>query len=364
MNKLLYIYRFLASCFIVSSFIACDKLGNEYIMPPYTVPSFTNPVMGPSLLNPSVLRTWDGWFYAYGSEENWIGSGGNRLMPVMKSSDMVNWSYERNIFSTRPSWRSGLLSSPDVVEINKKPHLYYTFGNATDQTVSIGIAASFVPSGPYTDREDYEDMGDKPGNLVDVDSIHIADPRHPFYFDDQASNSKYIFFNCKNEPDRPGVYGMKLSANGLRIPDFTAHTKIASESLEGITIHKRNNYYYLFGTKVNGSSSTIVVGRATNLLGPYVDKNGADLLDLSAGTVFVEEGEIFRSPGHNTRIFTDKDNAQWIMFHAVDKRDPNFPSSTVEKKPLVLVKINWNNDWPEPVLDYLTAKEVLGPNFY
>lgn len=363
MSKLRKLFIYICASVSVTSYVACDKPGEAYVLPPYTVPTFTNPVTGPSLLNPSVLRTWDGWFYAYGSEENWVGSGGNRLMPVLKSSDLINWTYERNVFSTRPTWRTGTLSSPEVIEINKRPHIYYTFGNATDINVSIGVGISFNPAGAFSDREDFEEMGDKPSNLLDIDSTNIADPRHPFYYDDSPNKTKYLFWNSANAGEDAAVYCIKLTDNGLRITDFTTFKKIASRALEGITIHKRANHFYLFGTKVNGSSSTIVVGRATNLLGPYVDKSGKDLLDLSAGTVFVEEGEVFRSPGHTTRIFTDKDNSDWIMFHAVDKRDPTF-SNNVEKKPLILVKVNWNNEWPEPVAEYLTDEKLIGPNFY
>lgn len=363
MNNLKKTLKYICAAILLIAVIGCDKPGDEFVAPPYTIPHFSNPVMGPSLLNPSILRTWDGWFYAYGSEENWVGTGGSRLMPIVKSADLINWTYQRNVFNTRPTWRTGSLSSPEVVEINKKPHIYYSFGNITDVSVSIGVGAAFIPAGSFSDREDFEEMGPKPGNLIDVDSTGIADGRHPFYFDDLSNGTKYLFWNSKNDPVKPGVYAIKLSNNGLRISDFQGYKKIASEALEGITIHKRGNLFFLFGTKVTGSSSTIVVGKSSDLLGPYLDKNGKDLMEVTAGTIFVEEGPVFRSPGHTTRIFTDKDNSDWILFHAVDKRDPVF-SNNVEKKPLILVKINWNNDWPEVVTEYLTANEVLAPNFY
>ena len=52
--------------------------------------------------------------------------------------------------------------------------------------------------------------------------------------------------------------------------------------LKGPT-YKRGEYYYLFasiGTCCNGATSTYqtVVGRSKNVLGPYLDKTGRDML--------------------------------------------------------------------------------------
>jgi arabinan endo-1,5-alpha-L-arabinosidase len=351
--------------FMFAILTGCTKKLTVIEQQPYQVPKFFNPVVKPSLFNSSVLRTWDGWFYSYGSEENWVGAGGARLMPVMKSADMVNWTYQRNIFNARPSWSTGSMTSPDVVEVDRKYYVYYSFAtaSATSPKPSIALGTSVTPMGPFVEREDMDDMGTKPGNLFDTDSVTTPNPRHPFFFQEE-SGPKYLFWTSNLAGNsQSGVYGIRLSASGQRIPDFKSMVKVASEVFEGVLIQKKDDYYYFFATRVSGTASTIVVGRSKNLFGPYLDKNGGDLSVGTNGSVFIEANSTFTSPGHNSKIFTDKNKEDWIMFHAIDTRDPKF-TNNLDKKPLMLAKIIWNNGWPEVVADYLTTKELTGPNFY
>lgn len=366
MNKIqITILNYTIVFFMFATLSGCDKELTVIEKQPYQVPKFFNPVVKPSLFNSSVVRTWDGWFYAYGSEENWVGAGGARLMPVMKSADMVNWTYQRNIFSARPSWSTGAMTSPDVVEVDRRYYVYYSFASAsaTNPKPSIALGTSVTPMGPFVEREDMEDMGTKPGNLFDTDSVATPNPRHPFFFRD-GDGPKYLFWTSNLAgDDRSAVYGIQLSANGQRIPDFTAMKKVASASFDGVLIHKKDNFYYFFGTRVIGTASTIVVGRSTALFGPYLDKTGGDLNVGTNGTIFIEANATFSAPGHNSKIFTDKNKEDWMMFHAIDSRDPKF-TNNLDKKPLLLTKVIWNNGWPEVVADYLTTKELSGPNFY
>jgi len=357
------LFRYLALIGIYSQLLGCDKPTADFVRPDYTPPRFSNPVAGPSLTNPSVLRTWDGWFYAYGSEVTDAEAGSASLIPVMKSADLVNWTFQRAAFSSRPSWHTGWLSSPEVVEVNRQAYMYYSFGNADDPEVSIGIATAFNPAGPYVNREDLEEMGDKPGNLLDADSILIADPRHPFFFQEGEKGPKYLFWTSSNAADQSGVYCLPLLENGLRVPDWEATEKIASGTLNGVVIHQRDAEYYLFGTKEEEGTSRIVVGRSSRLEGPYLDKNGTDMNDDAAGSTFIESSATFANPGRNTRIFNDKNADDWILFHATDTRE-TVPENGHVPRPLLLAKVVWNNGWPEIVTDYLAAEEVSGPNFF
>jgi arabinan endo-1,5-alpha-L-arabinosidase len=366
MNKIqITILRYALVLFMLTSLAGCDKELTVIEKQAYEVPKFFNPVVKPSMFNSSLVRTWDGWFYAYGSEENWVGAGGARLMPIMKSADMVNWTYQRNIFNARPGWNTGAMTSPDVVEVDRRYYVYYSFAgtSATSPKPSIAVGTSVTPIGPFVEREDMEDMGTKPGNLFDIDSVDTPNPRHPFFFQEDKG-SKYLFYTSNLAGnDKSGVYAFQLSANGQRISDFTSMKKVAAADFEGVMIHKKDNFYYFFGTRVGSTGSTIVVGRSTNLLGPYVDKAGGDLMVGTNGSIFVEANDNFTSPGHNSKIYTDKNKEDWMMFHAIDKRDPKF-TNNLDKKPLLLTKIVWNNGWPEVVAEYLTPNELTGPNFY
>jgi len=46
--------------------------------------TYTNPVFEPILADPTVVRADDGWFYAYGTQDDWGDGHGSRLIPVVK----------------------------------------------------------------------------------------------------------------------------------------------------------------------------------------------------------------------------------------------------------------------------------------
>src|SRR5690606_8445486 len=104
------IILFLSSCQIFDQKI--DR--NEYEVSKKN--QFTNPVFEPILADPTVIRDEDtGLFYAYGTEDNWGDGKGNRLMPILRSKDLINWSYVGNVFENKPSWKNkGGLWAPDI----------------------------------------------------------------------------------------------------------------------------------------------------------------------------------------------------------------------------------------------------------
>src|SRR5690625_1602023 len=67
--------------------------------------TFENPVFEPILADPSVIRTEDGWFYAYGTQDDWGDGEGSRIVPIIRSRDLVQWEYRGTAFEEMPGWK-------------------------------------------------------------------------------------------------------------------------------------------------------------------------------------------------------------------------------------------------------------------
>src|SRR5688500_11912891 len=131
---------------------------------------YTNPLsiqipndgMVESCADPSIIRAQtqgDNNWYMYCTTDplNDSDRTGNdfnfHFIPMLRSSDLVNWIYEGDAFSTRPSWATGNagLWAPEIQFLNGKYYIYYT---VTDTTIpgggsAIGVAKSTSTLGPY-----------------------------------------------------------------------------------------------------------------------------------------------------------------------------------------------------------------------
>lgn len=106
------------------------------------------------------------------------------------------------------------------------------------------------------------------------------------------------------------IFGVELTSDGLAVAPRAVKEQIAGTAYEGIYIHRRNGYYYLFastGTCCEGLQSTYqtVVGRSDNLWEPYVDKQGNFMLENNH-EVLIHKNKKFVGTGHNAELITDK----------------------------------------------------------
>ncbi|KAL9564078.1 hypothetical protein ACKAV7_011791 [Fusarium commune] len=110
--------------------------------------------------------------------------------------------------------------------------------------------------------------------------------------------------------------------------------------LEAPFITKRGNYYYLwtsFDRCCKGKDSTyrIMVGRATNIKGPYVDKSGKQMMQGSGNQIIAGHGQI-RGPGHNA-VVTDN-NTDVLVYHYFD--------ATRGDARIDINLLRYDNGWP------------------
>ncbi|WP_442957619.1 family 43 glycosylhydrolase [Petrimonas sp.] len=285
--------------------------------------TYKNPVINYSLPDPTVIQANDGYFYLYATEDI-------RNTPIYRSQDLVNWKFVGTAFTdaTRPTFEpKGGLWAPDINYINGKYVLYYSMSVwGGEWTCGIGVATADKPQGPFTDR----------GKLFRSNEIGVKNSIDPFYVEE--SGKKYLFWGSFR-----GIYAIELSDDGLSVKPGAEKQRIAGTAYEGIYIHKRNGFYYLFasvGSCCEGlkSTYTTVVGRSDNLFGPYGDKQGRPMME-NQHEVLIQKNHKFVGTGHNSEIVKDQKDQDWVFYHAVSVDNP-------KGRVLMMDKVSWENGWP------------------
>lgn len=316
-----YIERLTIGLFILI-LVACNTVRNGS-EPMVSDKVYRNPVINYSLPDPTIIKANDGYFYLYATEDI-------RNTPIHKSKNLIDWELVGNAFTneTRPTFEPrGGLWAPDINYINGKYVLYYSMSVwGGEWTCGIGVATADKPEGPFTDH----------GKLFRSNEIGVQNSIDQFYIEENGR--KYLFWGSFR-----GIYAIELSDDGLSLKTGAEKKQIAGTAYEGVYIHKRNEYYYMFasiGTCCEGLNSTYttVVGRSDNLFGPYLDKQGRFMMD-NKHEILIQKNSKFVGTGHNSEIVSDKKGQDWIFYHGVSVDNP-------KGRVLLLDKVTWENNWP------------------
>ncbi len=194
-------------------------------------------------------------------------------------------------------------------------------------TCGIGVATAVSPEGPFTDH----------GALFISEDIGVRNSIDPFFMED--GGKKYVFWGSFH-----GIYGIELTDDGLAVKPGSAPVPIAGNQMEGSYIHKRGDYYYLFGSNgscCEGVNSTyqVVYGRSKSLFGPYLTKEGQSMLE-GHYNVLLHGNEIVAGPGHNAEFITDDKGKTWMLYHGYLKSDPD------AGRQVFMDKVEWIDGWP------------------
>lgn len=293
--------------------------------------SYWNPVWEPDLSNPSVFRGAT-QFFAFGDEKE-ISEGLNFNVPVLRSGNLMNWSLSGEAFTAIPSWAEGPVTAVSglFAKTLSTYYLAYTLDN------SIGIAYSKAPQGPYIDF----------GKVLDPAELDLEYCRHPLFI--QAGLKFYMFFESSD-----GIYGMEMNVvrNATPSPKGSIF-KIAGSGFTGVQIYRKaSDDVYFFATFGSGNEALIKVARAENILGPYLDKNGNDVLSGNGTDLILSKtGSDFMAPSQVGGIFTDYENREWILYQVTDVNKPIL-STGAERHPMMLNRISWDEDgWPAAIIE-------------
>lgn len=294
--------------------------------------TYTNPVITfSSAADPTVIRTEDGFYlYATQKDKYWV--------PIYFSKDLVNWEFKRTAFrnATKPQIPGGgAFWAPEIRHINGKYVLYFSWAKWGDGDASYtAVATSDSPLGDFVNSKELLTKEDFGSNCIDQ-----------FYYEED--NKKYMFVGSFN-----GIYVTELTDDGLSVKRNengtpTLKKQVCGKAFEGTNIYKKNGYYYLFASINNccdgeRSRYKVVVGRSQDLLGPYLDKSGKDMINNAWELVLEGDGQKFFGPGHNSIIVQDDAGTDWMIYHSYVKEN-----GEVGGRLGMLDRVLWTEDgWP------------------
>ncbi len=314
------------------------------------------------LHDPSTMIKSGSSYFIYGDGQGISG---------ITSTDLRNWSSTAAVFpGSPPAWTTndipaftGYFWAPDIAYFNGSYHLYYTCSEWATRNSAIGVATSPALNSPsWTDH----------GKVVES------------YYPAKA-NTDTVAFNCIDPSilvDTNGTVWMSFGsysdgivvtqidpATGLRLNPAAIGTKVASSTAtydqnttEASFLYQRGGFYYLFlnyGGCCAGVNSTynICVGRSASVIGPYLDKSGANML-TGGGTMVLESTARFIGPGH-PGILNDN-GTNWFTYHYYDAKNNGAP--TVGMNRLYWAADGWpalTNEWSALYTFSTDAREHL-----
>ena len=249
------------------------------------------------------------------------------------SDNGVTWNDALAIFPNGLSWWGNYVPghdgqdvwAPDIKHYNGRAWLYYSISTFGSRVSAIGLAsAPSIASGSW--RDDglvINTTNSNNYNAIDPELIKAED------------GSPWMTFGSWNS-------GIKVTRiNPVTMKPFGALYSIASRSggIEGPALVYRQGYYYLFVSideccKGTDSTYRIAYGRSTDIRGPYLDKNGQDMMQ-GGGTILDGGNSQWVGPGGEDIMNTDV-----IVRHAYDASDNGVPK-------LLISTLNWDsNGWP------------------
>lgn len=327
----------------------------------FPVRSYTNPlrVIAPGIGNnlvescadPSIFyEEEDGYWYTFCTKDplndDDVNANGEyifRNMPILRSSDLVFWTYVGTVFDDTnfPDWvePSAGLFAPAIEYFNDTYYLYYSITDTKleprNDDSAIGVATSDSPLGPWVDSG---------SPVVEPSARATIDPEVI-----EVDGQKYMFYGSYFG----GISARTLSADGLTTDPASQVQITIDNRYEAPFIVQRNGYYYLFVSATDCcrgplTGYSVFAGRSRNPLGPYVDREGVSLLEPRVGgtPVLSMNGNRWVGPGHNA-VFQDFGGQWWTVYHAVDRDEPYYSRSPgFTKRPLLIDPVDWIGGWP------------------
>lgn len=250
--------------------------------------------------DPTIVRSGS-CYYAFSTGDEYGYRNGN--IQIRRSCGGVSGSYSLigSVFGSVPSWITSYLGStppnlwaPDIQQVNGGWRLYYAGSRFGTNRSVIGLATASNIEGPWTDRGEVLRSSSS-------DNYNAIDPEIAHTISNGARTADWMLF---------GSYwdGIKMrrvdSGSGKLSGSDTRTYSLASRgggAIEAASIAWRDGYYYLFVSFdrcCNGSSSTYrtMVGRSTSITGPYVDRNGTNMMSGGGTQLLASSGNV-RGPG-------------------------------------------------------------------
>lgn len=262
------------------------------------------------------------------------------------SVDKVHWKREKPVFAAAPAWVKDFLPefrnyiwAPDISYYKGQYYLFYSVSAFGKNKSAIGMATNTTLHASSADYK-WVDHGQIIRSVPGQTNWNAIDPN---LVDDGQGNPYLVFGSfwdgiklVKLQKDR-----LSLAGDIATIPTI-ASRKRSANAIEAPFIFKHDKYYYLFASIdycCQGPKSTykMIIGRAENIRGPYLDKDGVAMSD-GGGSILLEGDKDWYGVGHNG--VATFDGADYIIFHGYDAADRAIPK-------LRLARLNWVSNWPD-----------------
>lgn len=262
----------------------------------------------------------------------WIVSGGGAIL-VATSSDLANVEPATRVFQERPSWIAEQVPdaagiwSPELAYFGGLYHLYYAvstigssrscIGHATTELLTA--ASEWLDTGPVICTKANDTF-----NAIDPNVLQTPDGQVWLAFGSYATGIKLV------QLDATGAQ----TASNLR--DIAARPEDGG-ALQAPALAQHGAFYYLFVSFGTDDSHRLMVGRASAVEGPYVDRAGRALLE-GGGTALFEPSVRFLGAGSNDVFLIGE--RSYNIFHAYDAEDGG-------RAKLRLASMAWDAEgWP------------------
>ena len=305
----------------------------------YSLTGDTTPV-----LDPSIIR-WGTTYSMFSTDVSSQTAGPS--LPIRCSQDEVKWTRCGSVFASVPGWVTTAvpgvagLWAPDVTYWNGLYRVYYSGSTLYSQRSVIGVATN-VTLDATDPRYKWVDQGEVLGS-VPGDDFNAIDPSVMVDADGRIWMNYGSYWSGVKQIELDPATG-KVLAGAVRY-DLATRPGVANNPIEGASMVRHGNYYYLFvsvdyccNSSVATNNYKQAVGRATSPHGPFVDTNGTPMMS-GGGTVLLDHDAVWNAAGGGTAYIDPDTGESLLVFHAM-KTTENYARYGWLKQ------ISWQNDWP------------------
>ncbi len=292
--------------------------------------------------DPSTVIYDSGRYYSFSTGDH-VG--------VRSSANLTSWTYEPTALDSIPSWiysavpgySGSSLWAPDVIYLNGQYHLYYSASVWGTKLSAIGHATSptLDPDAPnygWTDQ----------GMVISSNHSSPYNAIDPSLMLDDSTGRLWMTWGSFNN----GIYVKELdplTGDPLNSsPGINVAAPSPTPEIEGAAMMQHDGYYYMFvnwGGCCSGDNSTynIRVGRSTSPTGPFLDKDGVNMLN-DGGTLFLDDDGQKIGPGHFS--FANINGQDTFSYHYYDA--DQYWTGDMTGLPLFAMRnLYWTSDaWP------------------
>jgi arabinan endo-1,5-alpha-L-arabinosidase len=306
--------------------------------------------------DPSIMKEGNTWYvFATGRTR----AGGQ--FQIRCSTDLKAWKLCGQVFDQVPDWihkdSPGTVDlwAPDISYEQGVYRLYYAYSLFGKNTSGIALATNKTLDASSPDYKWIDhglvlrSVASDDFNAIDPNFILDAKGHAWLVFGSFWSGIKMRRLDAHTgllDTKDTKLYSLASRAKPDNAPPAPPNLPPNWEAVEAPFIVHHGGYYYLFvswdlccrGTK---STYRTVVGRAKQVAGPYLDKDGKSMAE-GGGSELLTANQRWLGPGGES-ILMQPGGDDLIVFHAYDAK--------TGKPALQISTITWTGDWPHAALE-------------